>query len=159
MTSQQLAMIAKTIVSDLDIRAGTWVKAQNPDSFDARNLSAKFAGYTPDRVLEAAHSVANDMERGTPSPQDVLDRLRSQAVRSGLVDPNTCNHPRPLAIADERRDWDHEPLAPLKRDHPIGTRVGVCLRCATEIVFPPGKLLTVTEIDARKRAKSELANA
>lgn len=159
MTSEQMSAIARQVVSDLDLRSGSWFKARDPGSFDAKNLAAKFAGYMPDRVLQAVLGLASEMERGTPAPQDVLNRLRGQSVVQGLADPNTCNHPRPLAIIDERRSWDNDPFPPLRKDHPVGTRVGSCVRCATEIVFPPGKLLTVTETEARKRAKTEAVHA
>lgn len=122
------------------------------------HVAAQFAGYLPAKVTSAVDGWAKDNPERAPKPAELLDYMRRDAGPTTLVDPANCRHPRPLAIVDERRDTDTEdrpPLTPLRLTHAVGTRVGYCSRCGTEIVFPPGKLLTESEIADQAKQRME----
>lgn len=104
------------------------------------HVAAQFAGYLPDRVKSAVDLWAKEHPDKAPKPAELLAFMRKDQAPTQKANPETCRHPRPLAIVDEDDD---------------GARVGMCIRCTTTIVFPPGKLLTETEIETRRLARQE----
>lgn len=115
------------------------VKPWNTPNLMAR-LARDFAGYLPDKVLGAVTAWASEHPDRAPKPAELLAYMRKDQAPTTLADPERCSHPRPLAIVHE----DDE-----------GTRIGMCIRCHTEIVFKPGTLLTETETETRRLARQE----
>lgn len=129
---------------------------------DARLLALQakhFAGYLPDKVISAVESYAAEHPDRAPTPAQLLDWMRKDNPPPvGLTDPERCSHPQPWALVDERSEHDSEdrpPMSPLTLNHPVGTRVAMCIRCHTEIIRKPGTFLTETEIEDHQRQRQE----
>lgn len=134
MERDQMERIAKEIMSFYGS-----VKPWNDPALLAHQAK-HFAGYLPEKVIRAIGSWAGEHPDKAPKPAELLAYMRKDTQPTGLADPETCPHPRPLAVVDE----DDE-----------GTRIGLCQKCHTEIVFPPGKLQTDSEIEDRNRQRQE----
>lgn len=153
MSPEEMARIAREVVS-LFGHANLWSRASEAGSTECTDLNKHFSAYAPFQVLRAVGDHAKEQPGRAPKPAEVLARLRAEHGVNRVVDPNSCSHPRPLVIVDERKEGDM-PLLPLRESDPVGTRVGCCLHCSTEILFPPGKLLTKTEIEDQQRQRME----
>lgn len=149
MNSVDMAVIAQEVVA-LYGNAAPWSRALNSENQETERL-AKHFGDDPGRVLAAIRAHAREHPAQAPKPAEIHARIRADrgVGNQGLRNALDCEHPRPLAIIDERRQGE-EPLDPLSTGHAVGTRVGLCRYCYTEIIFEPGRLLTVTEIEERK---------
>lgn len=164
MTTDDVARIAKEICIIFTLgERHFWAKASDPASHEADRVAQHFAGYMPERILRAVKDCSYEDPKHAPNPAQILERARANlGPRTGMVDPSNCRHPQPLAIVGERTE-DHSeanpPPAPLKLEYPVGTRLSCCVRCGTESVHKPGRLLTDTELEEQKRLRREAQHA
>jgi len=165
MTPQDASIIAKEIVTLWTLtQSSWWGKATDPASFEAKRAAEHFAGYLPNRILQAVRDCTYEDAKRAPNVAQILERVRvsGRLQEQPRPHPNDCSHPQPWSLVDERTDRDSSdrpPLPPLTLEHPVGTRVGRCLRCGLEFVRKPGQFLTDGELDERSRARAEAKTA